>query len=124
MEKKVGEGDTGSSESTTFEFPLYFNTEIIMEMDDYLYRERAMDDILEQYRDFLIDSDLDYGENVSDEFFEQYPIFIDGYPVKGAKYSEQIGELEEIITTNSYGGYDEIYIGISTDGIWVEAYKF
>lgn len=117
--------EEGMPESTTFEFPLYFNTEITAETDDCLYRERAMDDILNQYCYFLINSDLDYGENVSDEFFEQYPIFIDGYPVKGAKYSsEQIGDLEEIITTNSYGGYDEIYIGISADRMWVEAYKF
>lgn len=118
--------EEGMPESTTFEFPLYFNTEITMETDDYLYRERAMDDILEQYYSFFNEelSDLGVGMNIPDEFFEQYPIFIDGYPVKGAIKSWNDRALENIITTNSYGGYDEIYIGITSLGLWVDAYKF
>lgn len=117
------ESDSRPPESTEFEFPLYLNTEVAIEEEGYLYRERLNDSITDELLDLLISEfGLQMSHIAIDDWLKEHPIYIDGYLVTGG--SIFMGEIEDIRTDNTYGGYDEIYIGFGSYSLWVEAYKY
>lgn len=117
------ESDSRPPESTEFEFPLYLNTEVITEEEGYLYRERLNDSITNELLNLLTS---EFGYPISpiaiDDWLKEHPIYIDGYLATGGNIFT--GEIEDVRTDNTYGGYDEIYICIGASSLWVEAYKY
>lgn len=117
------ESDSRPPESTEFEFPLYLNTEVAIEEEGYLYRERLNDSIIDELLDLLISEfGLPMDSIAIDDWLKEHSIYIDGYLVTGGHIF--VGEIENIRTDNTYGGYDEINIGIGSRSLWVEAYKY
>lgn len=118
-------------ESTTFEFPLYLNTKIIEKTSDFLYRSRESDDISNQLCQFYEDNyrgttggggSMDVIHNWPNNFFVNYPVFIDGYQVEGI--SMMMGRTAEDIRTNKdYGDYAEIFIYLDEFELCVEGYN-
>jgi hypothetical protein len=104
-------------ESTEFVFPLYLNTEIIEKSNDYLYRARPVDELVEQLIDYYC-GDLDFSEEV-----KNLPVYIDGYPIKSA-HLVWPDTIERIVTDKNYGNYSnvDIYIG-KIDGVCVDAWN-
>ena len=121
--EESGGGDTRPPESTEFEFPLYLNTEVITEEEGFLYRERLNDSITNELLN-LLTSEFGYPiyPIAIDDWLKEHPIYIDGYLVTGGHIFT--GEIENIRTDNTYGGYDEISICIGIRSLWVEAYKY
>lgn len=118
-------------ESTTFEFPLYLNTKIIEKTSDFLYRSRESDDISNQLCQFYEDNyrgptagggSTDVIHKWPNNFFVNYPVFIDGYQVEGISW--MIGRTAEDIRTNKdYGDYAEIFIYLDEFELCVEGYN-
>lgn len=116
-------------ESTTFEFPLYLNTRIIEKTPDFLYRTREADDISNQLLQFWRDNysgdglggELS-GSRWPKDFFEDYPVFIDGYQVEDISGIAGLA-AEYIRTSRDYGDYNEIVINLDPSELWVEGYN-
>lgn len=113
-------------ESTTFEFPLYVNTKIIEKTSDFLYRSRDYDEIHRQLQTFYSENNINAGvvgsANWPRNFFEDYPVFIDGYQVEDIDMRD--GDTFYGFKTNKdYGDYAEIEIYLDGYELWVEGYN-
>jgi hypothetical protein len=115
-------------ESTTFEFPLYLNTKIIEKTSDFLYRSRDYDEIHRQLHNFYRDNSSGVsGGSVGNpnwprNFFEDYPVFIDGYQVEDIDIRD--GDTFYGFKTNKdYGDYADIEIYLDGYELWVEGYN-
>lgn len=111
-------------ESTTFEFPLYLNTRIVAKTPDYLYRSRAADEISNQLIQFWEDN---YSDSSSEgrwprDFFEDYPVFIDGYQVESI-WNFLSPSVEGIRTSRDYGDYAEVSINLDTFELYVDGWN-
>jgi hypothetical protein len=114
--------EEGMPESTTFEFPLYFNTQIVEQTDDVLYRERLGDPIVEAYLRFIrknANNSIDW--NIPESLLNDYPVYIDGYKMVSGEYTS--GNIENIVTAKDYGNYNELYIYIGPGELCVEGYN-
>lgn len=113
--------EDGMPESTTFEFPLYFNTQIMEQTDDFLYRERLGDTIVEAYLRFIKENANGTEWNIPESFLNDYPVYIDGYRMISGSYL--FGNIENIVTAKDYGNYNELYIYIGPEEFCVEGYN-
>lgn len=111
-------------ESTTFEFPLYLNTRIVEKTPDYLYRTREADEISNQLHQFWRDNSSGSLDLISwpKNFFNDYPVFIDGYQVSDI-WDYMSGAFEGIKTLRDYGNYNEISIYLDDYELWVDGYN-
>lgn len=116
-------------ESTTFEFPLYLNTRIIEKTPDYIYRSREADDISNQLFQFWADNysgdevgGTHSGVSWPKDFFEDYPVFIDGYQVEGIG-GKAGPSFEYIKTSRDYGDYAEVVICLDTFELYVDGWN-
>lgn len=113
--------EDGMPESTTFEFPLYFNTQIVEQTDDFLYRSNS-GDLIQDYRKFVQENANDFIEwEISERFINDYPVYIDGYRIVSGIY--YYGNIENIVTAKDYGNYNELYINIDEVELYVEGYN-
>ena len=115
-------------ESTTFEFPLYLNTKIIEKTSDFLYRSRDYDEIHRQLYNFYADNCGIGGvgsaarPNWPRNFFEDYPVFIDGYQVEDIDIRDS-DTFYGFKTNKDYGDYADIEIYLDGYELWVEGYN-
>ena len=110
-------------ESTTFEFPLYLNTRIIEKSPDYLFREREADEISNQLYEFYCDNMIGVVGSISwpPNFFNDYPVFIDGYQVEDIGWYE--AGFERIKTDKDYGDYNSTALVFADGWLWVDGYN-
>lgn len=112
MNIKENEGGEGlPPESTSFEFPLYLNTKLIEQSNDYLYRSRDWDDILSSLYNFWKGHSDDVTDLVSEDILMNHPVYIDGYIVTKARDELSSFDIE---TGCDYGDYNEIYIQLDS----------
>lgn len=107
----------GMPESTEFSFPLFLNTEIIDEDDEYIYRKCNNDLITSALGDWCYYNSSEYdldsaGYKVPDDMLNTSRIFIDGFIVTSiTNYYDSVGSLSNILTTdNKYNNGESVDI--------------
>ena len=121
--------DSGANlpESTVFEFPLYFNTQVSI-IDEYgEYRNATQPQVVMEWLEWVRNRYASYISGINPypipyEDLINYPVYIDGYQVTSATvYSWGI---EQIVTDNDYGGrWSEIAIYTDLSNLYVDLYK-